>query len=137
MTKANASITFSDLSTEDLKTLADFAERNKLQPHETLSFLLKTVKDASAAPSVPLNQLEKVYDIITENAANISTNADESHMLSSLCETYEEVAALVANYPTFEEDFVRYLQLRNQSLDTGKVGILHCNGYFSLAYKEF
>ncbi|HFQ7450188.1 TPA: hypothetical protein ACLGYR_003625 [Acinetobacter baumannii] len=137
MTKANASITFSDLSTEDLKTLADFAERNKLQPHETLSFLLKTVKDASAAPSVPLNQLEKVYDIITENAANISTNADESYKLSSLCESYEEVAALMANYPTFEEDFVKYLHLRNQSLDTGKVGILHINGYFSLAYKEF
>ncbi|HAV2962741.1 TPA: hypothetical protein JH903_003138 [Acinetobacter baumannii] len=137
MTKANASITFSDLSTEDLKTLADFAERNKLQPHETLSFLLKTVKDANAAPSVPVNLLEKAYDIITENAANISTNADESYKLSALCESYEEIDALVANYPTFEKDFIKYLQMRNQSLATGEVGILHCNGYFSLAYKEF
>lgn len=137
MTKANASITFSDLSTEDLKTLAEFADRNKLQPHETLSFLLKTAKEALASPSVPLNLLEKAYEVITENTANISTNADESYKLSSLCESYEEVDALVANYPTFEEDFIKYLQLRNQSLETGKVGILHCNGYYSLAYKEF
>ncbi|EPF5975883.1 hypothetical protein LJQ78_002478 [Acinetobacter baumannii] len=137
MTKANASITFSDLTTEDLKTLADFAERNKLQPHETLSFLLKTVKDASAAPSVPVNLLEKAYDIITENAANISTNADESYKLSALCESYEEIDALVANYPTFEDDFIKYLHLQNLNRVAGQVGILHNNGYFSLAYKEF
>ncbi|ENO7683847.1 hypothetical protein ACJCFO_002871 [Acinetobacter baumannii] len=137
MTKANASITFSDLTTEDLKTLADFAERNKLQPHETLSFLLKTVKDASAAPSVPVSLLEKAYDIITENAANISTNADESYKLSALCESYEEIDALVANYPTFEDDFIKYLQLQNLNRVAGQVGIVYINGYFSLAYKEF
>ncbi|WP_098728644.1 hypothetical protein [Acinetobacter baumannii] len=137
MTKANASITFSDLSTEDLKTLAEFADRNKLQPHETLSFLLKTVKESLTSPSVPLNLLEKAYEVITENTANISTNADESYKISSLCDSYAEVNALVANYPTFEKDFIKYLQMRNQSLATGEVGILHCNGYFSLAYKEF
>ncbi|EJB8489894.1 hypothetical protein OHW66_14230 [Acinetobacter baumannii] len=137
MTKANASITFSDLSTEDLKTLAEFAERNNLQPHETLSFLLKTAKESLTSPSVPLNLLEKAYEVITENTANISTNADESYKISALCDTYAEVNALVANYPTFEKDFIKYLQMRNQSLATGEVGILHCNGYFSLAYKEF
>lgn len=137
MTKANASITFSDLSTEDLKTLAEFAERNNLQPHETLSFLLKTTKESLTSPSVPLNLLEKAYEVIRENTANISTNADESYKISALCDTYAEVNALVANYPTFEKDFIKYLQMRNQSLATGEVGILHCNGYFSLAYKEF
>ncbi|HFG6964454.1 hypothetical protein ACNQOT_16995 [Acinetobacter baumannii] len=137
MTKANASITFSDLSTEDLKTLAEFADRNNLQPHETLSFLLKTVKESLTSPSVPFNLLEKAYEVIRENTANISTNADESYKISALCDTYAEVNALVANYPTFEKDFIKYLQMRNQSLATGEVGILHCNGYFSLAYKEF
>lgn len=132
---ATVSVTL-DLKSATLQVLSERADKLGVDINAVIGSLAESLSNQQI--STPLSVLTKCYNEIVDNSAQLATY-DQSYTISDFFEYYIAVDEAAKNHPTFEEDFVVYVELRKASAKVNDLVIVpqQEGDHYKLFYKEF